>query len=312
VFATKLDVRERMRTAQDVAALAEQGALPLGDALPLVPTLLADADLRPVRTGVAMLRLLHPDEQPAAQQKAYGRLVAKLLASKARAAGWAPRAGEDPMMTELRPILWQTTARWTDDAAAATIGAEARRLAEAWLADRKAVAPDMVQTALVLSARYGNGAWYERLVVEAMKVSDRRERTQLMAALGMFREDQVRARALALLLDPQIDLRDSLSVLAGSWFDPAGRDAAWEFLKMHWDALTPRLRADETMGLVGEVPFAFCDEKHRKEVAEFFGPRVAKHPGAPHVLAEALERVDVCTAAVKRGRGAVESFLAAY
>ena len=46
VFASALTIKERTHLAADVAAEVEQGTLPLGDALALMPTFLADDDLR--------------------------------------------------------------------------------------------------------------------------------------------------------------------------------------------------------------------------------------------------------------------------
>jgi alanyl aminopeptidase len=309
VFAGKLDVRERVRVAQDVAAQAEQGSLPLADALTLVPALLADPDLRPFRAGVALLDLIHPAEQPAAQQKAYARMVTKLLGPRAQAAGWAPKEGEDPMMSEVRPLLWHRLARWSDNREGT---AEARRLAQAWLSDRKAVAPDMVQTVLNLAARGGDAAFFDTLLAEAKRVSDRRERGQLLAALGMFRDPKLLQRALGLMSSTELDLRETMEVLEGAFFEPRSRDAAWAYLKAHWEPITTRLRSDQTMWLVEAVPREFCDPGHRKEVAAFFTARAEKHPGAAHVLAESLEHADVCVAAVKRGKAAAAQFLGAY
>jgi aminopeptidase N len=309
VFAAKLDVRERVRVGSDVSAQAEQGSLPLGDALTLLPALLGDPDLRPFRGGVGMLGLMHADEQPAAQQKAYGRLVQKLLLPKARAAGWAPKDGEDPAMTQVRPMLWRISARWVDDK---DDNAEARRLADAWLADRKAVAPDMAETVVDLAARHGDAAFFDKLLAEAKKTSDRRERGQMLSSLGMFLDGKLLERALALTLAPDLDLRETLRVLEGALFEPRTREATWTFLKANWESIVGRMRADDAMGLVREIPHAFCDEAHRKDITAFFATRAQKLPGAAHVLANSLETTDVCIAAVKRGRPAVEKLLGAY
>jgi aminopeptidase N len=306
----KLDLSERVRVTSDVEAQAEAGTLPAADALTLLPTVLAESDLRPFFAGLQMmLRLVVPDEQPAAQQQAFRRLVAKLIVPRAHAAGWTPQPDEDPLMSLARPGFWRLTARWGNDKEAPV---EARRLADAWLTDRKAVAPDMVETVLSLAAESGDAAFFDRLLAEARRVTDRRERGQILGALGVFAAPKLRDRAFALTLSSEFDLREALGGLQGAFWHHQSRDAAWSFLKSHWDAIVPRMRADETIWLVSAVPQAFCDPAHRKDVADFLGKKATQSPGASHALAESLERVDVCVATVKRGHAAVVDFLKRY
>ena len=97
-FTASLSVKERLELATDVSAEVEQGSLPLGDALDLLPAFLADDDLRVFRQGIGLLYLLNPRELDDKQFAAFGRAVTKLLGARARTVGWAPKPGEDPEM----------------------------------------------------------------------------------------------------------------------------------------------------------------------------------------------------------------------
>lgn len=308
-FATALDVRERQSVAADVGAEAEQGTLPLADALGLVPTLLADGDLRVYRRGVALLSLLKPRELDESGHAAFGRAVTKLVGARAQSIGWVPREGEDPDGGKVRETLLRLMAREAHDGA--TI-AGARRLADRWLGDREAVAPDMVGAVLSIAALGDDPAFFDRLLAEARKTGDRREREQLLVALGDFHAPHLLQRALGILVGSDFDLRETIGIAYRALYARETREQAWTFLREHWDALTSRMREDEVMWLFGGVPGSFCDAGHRREMEEFLAPRARAHPGAPHALSDALEGVKTCSAALARNRAGIAAFLARY
>jgi aminopeptidase N len=306
VFDSALTVRERVQLAGDVAAVTDAGELPLGDALALLPKFLGDADPRVFGRGVALLTLVRPNELAGAERAAFGRAVEKLLGARGQAVGWAPAPGEDPDVSSLRPQLLRMLADYAHDRG---VIAEAQKLADRWLADRKAVAPDMAGTVLGIAALGGDAGYFDRLLAEAHHTHDRRERGLLLRALGEFRAPALQTRALALVAGDAFDLRESLAIARGSLYEPEQRDRTWKFLEQHWDAITGRMRDDEAMWLFGSVPSAFCDAKHRREVAAFLGPRAKARVGAPHAVAEALDRARTCERSVARNRRAVSTFL---
>jgi aminopeptidase N len=306
VLASALTVRERVQMAADAAALAEQGTLPLPDALALVKPFLADDDLRVFARGVGLLHLVNPRELDADERAAFGRAVKKLLGPRASTVGWAPRDGEDAAMSSVRPMLLRMMARYGGDQA---IVAEARKLAERWFVDRKAVAPDMVGPVLAIATETNDPKYFEALLREARKVKDRRERNMMLGTLGSFRAPALNRRALQILMGKEFDLRDKVQIVYRSMFDRETREATWTFLKLHWDGLAARMREDEAMWLFGGVPNAFCDEKHRRDVETFLAPRAKTHPGAPHALEDALESVRTCEVALARNRAYIDEFL---
>jgi hypothetical protein len=306
VFASSLSVRERVLMANDVAAQAEQGTLPLADVFKLVPAFLADEDLRVFARGANLLFLSNPRELPESERAAFGRAVMKLLGARAKTVGWAPKDGEDPEMATVRPMLLGLVARHGGDK---TVIAAARALADKWLVDRKAVAPDMVQPVLMMAAFGEDPRFFDKLVGEARKVSDRRERTLLLGTLGVFRAPALNQRALSLLVGKEFDLRDKIQIAYRSLFDRVNRETTWPFVKKHFDGLAAKMREDEVMQFFGGVPNAFCDEKHRQDVTAFLMPRAKQHPGAPHALEDALESARTCEVALTRNRPAISAFL---
>ena len=309
VFATALTVRERTHLSADVGAEVEQGTLPLGDALALLPAFLGDEDLRVFHHGVGLLYLLNPRELDDKEYAAFGRAVAKLLGARARTVGWAPKEGEDPEMTSVRPQLLSMMARLAHDK---RIVAQARTLTDRWLRDRRAVAPDMVAPVLSMAALSNDARLFDRLLAEARRDKDRRERGVLLGTLGGFSAPALQQRALALVAGGELDQRETIFILYRALFDRDTRETTWAWLQQHLDAMLGKMREDDAMRLIGRVPQAFCDERHRAAAAAFLGPRAQRQPGAPHELDEGLEEVRTCALSWTRNKPAIDAFLANY
>jgi aminopeptidase N len=309
VFASSLTVKERIELASDVGAEVEQGTLPLGDALDLLPAFLADSDLRVFRHGTGLLGLLNPRELDDKEYAAFGRAVVALLGARARTVGWAPKEGEDAEMSDVRAQLLTMMARLGHDRA---VLAEARKLTDRWLRDRRAVAPDMVGSVLAIAAMSDAPALFDRLLAEARRVKDRRERSLLLGTLGGFRAAPLRERALAIVVGHEFDLRDSSGIIRRALFDRESREPTWSWLQQQFDGIVARMREDESMWLFASVPRAFCDDTHRQAVDAFLSARAKTHTGAPHVVEEALESVKTCAASWTRNKGAIDAFLAKY
>ncbi len=309
VFSTALTVKERTHLAADVEAEVDQGTLPLGDALALLPTFLADEDLRVFARAVDLLTLLDPRELDDKGEAAFGRAVAKLLGPRARTVGWAPKPGEDPEMASLRPTLLGFMAHYAHDKG---IVAEAHKLTERWLRDRRAIAPDMVGPVLGMAALSNDAKLFDRLLDEARHVKDRRERSILLGTLGSFYAPALQTRALALVSGNEFDQRESVGVLYRSLFAREAREASWAWLQQHFDGIIAKMREDDAMRLFGAVPHAFCDESHRAALESFLAPRAKTHTGAPHEVDDGLEGVRACAAAWSRIKPAIDAFLAKY
>src|SRR5205085_2705931 len=95
------------------------------------------------------------------------------------------RPGEDEETRLLRPELLRLVAGEGEDPA---LAADARRLAERWLADHRADEPDLVETVLSVAARRGDRALFDRFHAAARQATDPREREQLLNVLGSFQD----------------------------------------------------------------------------------------------------------------------------
>ena len=300
-----LDLPETVGLLDDLHALSDAGRVPLADVLALLPSLAAD-DRRQVQRFVISelaelrLHLVQPPERPS-----YQHFVNQIYAQKARALGWTPKAGEDEDTRLLRPELVGLVAAQGEDA---KLVAEARTLALKWLADRKAVSPDVAGVVLQVAARNGDRALFDKLHAAARRATDRHDRQQILDALGAFRDPALAKSALALVAGNEFDPRESMKIVWELRHEAATRQLVWDFLQVNFDALVKRMSAEQ-MADTPEIGISFCDEPHERELEAFFKDRSPKLPGGPRLLAQAIERSQLCRARVAAQEPGVTAFL---
>ncbi|MBZ4331034.1 M1 family metallopeptidase [Corallococcus sp. AS-1-12] len=302
---SKLSRAERVVLLSDSLALAQAGLMPAADALPLLTGVAQDPDRQVLEAGLELMDLVSSRLLTQAQEADRARYVRDTFGPRARKLGFKPRAGESEDLRLLRPRLLELAGNEGNDP---KLVAEARTLAEAWLKDRKAVAPDVVSAVLAIAVEHGDAALHGKLMEALRAEQSRYQRQQLLGGLSHTTDPELVKVNLALLLDPKQDLRENLWLLMGASRDPRTRDTAVEFLKAHYDTLVgtdgkPGLLPD---GMASRLPYlgaGYCDASRRQEVAAFFEPRVAREPGADRVLRQVLEIVDQCIA-LKEAQGA--------
>ena len=303
-----LDLPETVGLLDDLHALVDAGRVPLGDTLALVPSL-AEDQRRPVqRFVIGALAGLHTHLVQPSERPGYERFINKILGARAHALGWTAKAGEDEDTRLLRPGLVGLVATEGGDK---ELAAQARTLALKWLADRKAVSPDVAGAVLDVAARNGDRALFDKLHAEAKRATDRHDRQQILGAIGAFRDPAIAKAALQLVASSEFDPRESLEIVWGLTGEASTRQLAWDFLKANFDSMVKRLSA-EMMAFTPYVGVSFCDEAHEREMEAFFKERSPKLPGGPRVLAQATERSQLCRAYVAAQQPGVTAFLEKY
>lgn len=290
--AKSLTVADRVGVMGDLLALVESGHVPVGKALERVPALAREQNRQLVEVMGSFLNLLSNELVPAKLRPNRARFVQKLIGARARALGWKPAANESDDTRLLRPNLVSLAATFGEDR---KLVAEAKKLADKWLADRTAVAPDLVGVMLAVAARNGDRALFERLVAAAKAEREIKDRRTLISALGAFRDPALVKASLALALGDEFEARDSISLVFGAFYQEQTRELAWEFLKANFDKLLARLSRDSGAGFL-RLAGLFCDAAHRDDAAAFFKDRAPSYLGGPRAYARMIERIDLCIA----------------
>ncbi len=149
------------------------------------------------------------------------------------------------------------------------------------------------------------------MVHEAKAATEPLDRRNLLVGLFSFGDRALARQALELLLDPDLDIRETttaLSIAHGLY--PAQRDAH-DFIVTHFDALTKRVDRDAPSGWPGYAG-GLCSADDRAAVDSFWRDRLAQYSGAERNLAQALEAIDNCTRLRSKERAGVSAFLAKY
>jgi alanyl aminopeptidase len=266
-------------------------------ALALVPVFASDPG-RPVvesiqRIAAASRDLLVTDEM----RPRYRRFVSDVFGARARSLGWKPKPGEDEDTQLMRESIVPFVANEGDEPA---LVAEAARFAKAWLKDRGAVDPQMVSAEL-----------FQAYLAEARKATDRRERTRLLGALGLFRDPSVVPVALAMTLAQDFDARETIGILREEAMSRESRPEVWAFLKANFDKLAARLPR-ESPARFPAYASGFSDAEHRAEVEAFFKDKAPKYMGGPRVLAQTLEQIQLRAALRASQQESVSDFLMRY
>ncbi len=305
---TDLTLAERVGVIRDVNAMAAAGAMPMAEALALVPRFAGAREREAVNATLRIASDIREHLVPADLSPNYARFVSKMYGARARTLGWTSRTpeGDETRLsrTELVPFVAM-------EGNEPELQAEARRLALRWLEDRGAVGADMAGHVLQVAARRGDRALFDRFRDAAKAEKDRRDKRRLLSALGSFGDPALLGEALGLYLSPDMDPREGdILLFAGLQYEDS-RPIVWDFVKANYDAIASRMPREVT-GFLPLFGASFCDTAHRQEVATFFKDRAAKLPGGPRNLAQSLENIDLCVASRAAQEPSVREFLKGY
>jgi alanyl aminopeptidase len=289
-----LNPAEQMTLLHDLMALLSAGHGSIGPALEAAKAF-TEAQQRGVleqaRALVAYARELVPTEL----LPNYERYVRKLFGPHAAELGWSPKPGDDDETRLLRKTLVPFVARDGGDPA---LQSQARRMAEHWLASREGVDTDLLPTVLTTAAWSGGQDLFDRLLHALKSTEDPQQRALVLAGLYSFRDPQIKRQSFALLLDPDLDIRETFTPPPAP-ADPDSERIAFEFVKANYDALEKRLPSMAGLDYRAFLPnlgAALCDEASRKEFVALFGGRVANYVGGSRNYANVLESIRLCEA----------------
>jgi aminopeptidase N len=301
----KLTAAERVTLAHDVRALAGSGDVEL-PALVDLAAALAKRDARTdVEAAIALVQTFDQMLTPA-QRAGQAKLVKKLFAARARKLGTVAKRSDDDDTRQLRASVLSIVALRGGDAA---IAAEARREALAWLDDRGAIEPELVDAMWGIAARNADRAFWERVAAAVKASPSRRDRVRLLGYLAQVRDPALLEANFGLVLGREIELEESLLLVTGATAERATAKAAWRFVADKWDEFAGRLPYGGGRSLI-DVGGATCDPAVRAEVEQVMGSRAGTIDGGPRALAQTLEKLDICVAGDAALKGGIEAALA--
>ena len=284
-----LSTPEYTSVLYDLRSLVRSGAIDAAVAFDWIAAAANVSDVHVTTAAVEVAGFLRDTVVDETSGARYDAFVRMLFAERARALGFASRRGESDDAQMVRRTLLRFAGP-SDPG----LAARARELAYAWIADRSAVEPALVDTVLLVAAMQGDAQLFEALLGQARTTADGLERRDLVTALMSFRDSSLSARGLALLLDPAFDVRETANAMWRMvWFTPPRRDAH-AFVVAHFDALSSRVQR-ETPGGWPELAERLCSDRDAKSVDAFWQPRIGGYAYGPRSLAKTLEAIGQCT-----------------
>ena len=290
----------------DLRALVRAGSVTGAQALEWARAAFASRDRHVVRAAIELAQFVRDTFVDESERAEFSAFVRQVAGGRARALGYAPRRNESDDDQLLRRALIGFAA--PEDP---KLVAEARRLALAWIGDRHAVDPGLVDTVLVVAARTGDVALFDAMLAEARATADRLDRRNLMVALLSFTDPVLARRGQALLLDPGFDIRELTTAMRDAHRANPPRRATHEFIAANFDAFAGRVSRD-TPGGWPMYAERLCTEKDRADVEAFWRDRAAQFVGAERNLAQALESIQLCTRLRAEQQKGVAAFLSKY
>jgi puromycin-sensitive aminopeptidase len=280
---------ERMGLVDHQWALVRAGRVGAGTMLELAASFAAERDADVLvaleRPLGFLVDSLVPDAAPRAEAPLRAFLAAR-FGPELAAAGLEPERGEGQDARLRRAALLDLVGGIAGEPG--VIEAAAQRCRR-YLADRRAIDPNLADGVVALAARVGDAALHRRFVAAMRDATTPQEARRFLLALGAFREPRLVARSLALALTDAVATQDVVPLLARMLANPAARAATWDFVEERW----PRLRRRMPPLLAGrlvESTWRLLTPAHRRRVARFFAANPL--PSGERALRQALERFD--------------------
>jgi alanyl aminopeptidase len=281
---------ERRALYADVVVAAKHGRLSLQLALSLIPKLLAGNDRFTVGPAldlaVGLQRFV-----PANLREKYELYLRQTFGPGAAAAGFLGKPDDTLDIEESRERLVHAVAWFGREP---RLVAEAGRLVDSGWRDL----PQSMRGVALSVAADSRPDIFDRLLRDVRLEPDRARREELYRALSGVRDPGRQKTALNLLLDPKLDIRESIWMLFG-WHTEANLAVAQQFFRDHHAALVKRLPSAETTNPLARLSRLFtatCRADQRDAITTYVTATFASLPGGARVVRQSLEAMDQCIA----------------
>ncbi len=295
---------ERLLLLSDEWALMRAGRRSIGDYMALLEGFRGERTRAVVAEFTGRVDYLADYLVEDSDRKAFESWVRLLLRPAAQELGWQPAPGESDELRSLRASVLQTLGYSGRDP---EILAQARTLAERYVADAKAVDPTLAGTVLGLAASGGDKALHEAFLSRMEQTDEPGQRSRFMTALTLFRDPALVRRSLEYAVSGKMRNQDAPHFLADLLLNVPSRDVAWAFLKSHWPEVQATFTTSSGAAVVSATR-SFCDAGSRDEAAQFFARN--KVEAAERTLRRAQETINNCINLKVAQRTALAQWLA--
>jgi puromycin-sensitive aminopeptidase len=223
-------------------------------------------------------------------KRAIAERVRALLGPLVAELGWEAKPAETDIEGELRGQLIRALGELGEDEAT---NAKAADAIDGLLAGNSNVDPDVAPAVVVLAARRGDLALYNRYLNAKDNAKTPPEQRRFLLGLAQFTEPSLAQTTLANTLNGVIRTQDGPFVITSMLAQRDNGHATWAFMRDNWAALNEKFPSNLMPRIVDGVR-ALSDTETANEIAEFFtnGPGKELAARSKPVL-QHLERLKV-------------------
>ncbi|HET8773914.1 MAG TPA: M1 family metallopeptidase [Thermoanaerobaculia bacterium] len=283
---------EKIVLLRDEWSLVRSARRPVGSFLALADALRGEREPLVVASVISKFALVREKMTAAEDRPAFEAWARSYVQPIVKALGWAPKPGESSDDGELRAAALTTLLLAGNDLAVAR---EARRLVERDLAGKPGLDPQLREALILLAAREGDAALYERYRKAWRNAATPDEQYRFLFALGAFRNPDLRSRTLEWALSDEIRNQDSgwlIGYTISSEY-ATDREGGWAWIEKNWPRIQQKI-PEPGHGDVVAVAGTLCDPQSLARVKAF----VQAHPvpSGERRIAQSLERIAQCAA----------------
>ena len=284
---TGLKPTERISLIGDEWAQVRSNKASVGDYLNLVTAVKGDENaevLGAALSGVGTIRSqVASDEAERDALSAWVRATFSPVYAKLP----APSPSDTPGTIELRSSLFGTLGFAKDPA----ILAQAREIANNFIANPASVDPTLGETALHVAASNGDETLYNKLVQVYETSSNPELKNRALQLTGVFEDPTLARRTLDYALTPKVRSQDAAIQFYIVMQSPKTRAMAWQYVKDHWDQIH-NLLTPELGNILVAATGGFCSATDRDDVEQFFSTH--KVASAEQGVKHSVEHINGC------------------
>ena len=147
--------------------------------------------------------------------------------------------------------------------------AEAKQIAEKYLADPASVDATLAQPAETIAAENGDAAFFDQLQ-KTFETSDNPQMQEgALRRLTVFHNPDLEQRALELTVSGKVKNQDAAIEFLVGLREPETRDQTWKFIQDNWEKVHALMTTAMGSYLVGGTGY-FCSADARDQVTSFF------------------------------------------
>jgi aminopeptidase N len=298
-----LTAPERISLLGDEWRMTRSGRHDIGVYLDLAAAFAGDKTPEVIAEIAGRLSAVLSDVADGNQRPAFQAWIGKQFRPALDAIGVTPKPGDTDDINSLRATLLQLLSSDPD------LQRQARTLVERYFDQPSSLPPTLVSTLLQVAASGGDRQLYDRYLAKMnAAVATPEEFYRFLNALPAFPTPELRARTIEFALSDRVRSQDTPLLLAQLLASPGSQDAAWDYIKSHWDVVTKKVGGFLGMPAIAGSLGAYCSAAKSADIKAFFDAHPA--PDAARTLQQTFERIATCVAVDARQSAPFTKWLA--